>query len=159
MSMLLVNQKNCRQRKMTLSEFVTNLSHLNNGDDFPKDVLKSIYISLKHQPLPYDTSVSHYHSTGSGFLPSPPKPGKLATRPMRRSNKRTTGIVIQCLYVLDRNENDKKTLKIGVQRICKKKLRRALKCSEHLWTPDVAAFKRHPMNINLFRASKQFFIV
>ena len=55
MLLLLVNQKNCGQRSMSLSEFVTNLSHLNNGDDFPKDVLKSIYISLKHQPLPHDT--------------------------------------------------------------------------------------------------------
>jgi len=55
MMLLMVNQKNCGQRSMTLSEFVTNLSHLNNGDDFPKDVLKSIYISLKHQPLPHDT--------------------------------------------------------------------------------------------------------
>ena len=44
---------------MTLSEFIANLSRLNNGEDFPKDVLKSIYISLKHQPLPYDTYVSH----------------------------------------------------------------------------------------------------
>jgi len=55
MLLLLVNLKNCGQRSMSLSEFVTNLSHLNNGDDFPKDVLKSIYISLKHQPLPHDT--------------------------------------------------------------------------------------------------------
>ena len=59
--LLAVNYKNCNQRKMTLSEFVNNLSHLNNGEDFPKDVLKSIYISLKHHPLPYDTYVQPLH--------------------------------------------------------------------------------------------------
>jgi len=52
-------QKNCGQRKMSLCEFITNLSHLNNGEDFPKDVLKSLYISLKQHPLPYDTYVEY----------------------------------------------------------------------------------------------------
>lgn len=38
-------------RKMTCAEFIDNLSELNDGENFPKDVLKTLYHSIKSQPL------------------------------------------------------------------------------------------------------------
>jgi PH/SEC7 domain-containing protein len=38
-------------RKMTCSEFIENLSELNDGDNFPKDVLKHLYQAIKGNPL------------------------------------------------------------------------------------------------------------
>ncbi|XP_070491117.1 PH and SEC7 domain-containing protein isoform X2 [Chironomus tepperi] len=38
-------------RKMTCSEFIENLSELNDGDNFPKDVLKHLYQAIKSNPL------------------------------------------------------------------------------------------------------------
>lgn len=38
-------------RKMTCSEFIDNLSELNDGDNFPKDVLKHLYQAIKNHPL------------------------------------------------------------------------------------------------------------
>ena len=38
-------------RKMTCSEFIENLSELNDGENFPKDVLKQLYNAIKSQPL------------------------------------------------------------------------------------------------------------
>lgn len=38
-------------RKMTCSEFIDNLSELNDGDNFPKDVLKHLYQAIKNNPL------------------------------------------------------------------------------------------------------------
>lgn len=38
-------------RKMTCSEFIENLSELNDGDNFPKDILKHLYQSIKGTPL------------------------------------------------------------------------------------------------------------
>ncbi|XP_037079015.1 PH and SEC7 domain-containing protein-like, partial [Pollicipes pollicipes] len=40
-------------RKMTCAEFVDNLSELNDGEDFPRDTLKSLYQAIKAQPLHY----------------------------------------------------------------------------------------------------------
>lgn len=34
-------------RKMTCSEFIDNLSELNDGDNFPKDILKHLYHAIK----------------------------------------------------------------------------------------------------------------
>lgn len=42
-------------RKMTLIEFISNLSDMNEGEDFPKDLLKSLYLSIKNQPLEYES--------------------------------------------------------------------------------------------------------
>lgn len=41
------------QRKMTCSEFVANLSELNDGKNFPRDLLRSIYNSIKTTPIPW----------------------------------------------------------------------------------------------------------
>ncbi|XP_070185217.1 PH and SEC7 domain-containing protein 1-like isoform X2 [Littorina saxatilis] len=38
-------------RKMTCADFVENLSDLNDGENFPKEVLKSIYNSIKAEPI------------------------------------------------------------------------------------------------------------
>ncbi|GAB6028193.1 hypothetical protein CHUAL_002395 [Chamberlinius hualienensis] len=38
-------------RKMTCAEFIDNLAELNDGENFPKDVLKTSYHSIKSQPL------------------------------------------------------------------------------------------------------------
>lgn len=38
-------------RKMTCSEFIDNLSELNDGENFPKDILKQLYQAIKTQPL------------------------------------------------------------------------------------------------------------
>ncbi|XP_067672706.1 PH and SEC7 domain-containing protein 1-like [Haliotis asinina] len=38
-------------RKMTCSEFIDNLSELNDGENFPREVLKSIYQSIKLEQL------------------------------------------------------------------------------------------------------------
>ncbi|XP_075215974.1 exchange factor for Arf 6 isoform X3 [Lycorma delicatula] len=37
--------------KMTCSEFIENLSELNDGDNFPRDVLKALYQAIKSYPL------------------------------------------------------------------------------------------------------------
>lgn len=42
-------------KKMTVPEFVENLSGLNGGANFPKDLLKSIYNSIKNQPIEFVT--------------------------------------------------------------------------------------------------------
>ncbi|XP_064595518.1 PH and SEC7 domain-containing protein-like isoform X3 [Liolophura sinensis] len=38
-------------RKMTCSEFIENLAELNDGENFSKDVLKSIYHAIKSEPI------------------------------------------------------------------------------------------------------------
>ena len=41
------------QRRMTCAEFIENLSELNDGGDFPRDLLKSVYASIKAKPIPW----------------------------------------------------------------------------------------------------------
>ncbi len=41
------------QRRMTCSEFVENLSELNDGGDFPRELLKRVYASIKARPIPW----------------------------------------------------------------------------------------------------------
>lgn len=38
-------------RKMSCSEFIENLSELNDGDNFPREVLKQLYNAIKSFPL------------------------------------------------------------------------------------------------------------
>ncbi|XP_049836509.1 PH and SEC7 domain-containing protein isoform X5 [Schistocerca gregaria] len=38
-------------RKMTCTEFIENLSELNDGDNFPREVLKQLYQAIKSYPL------------------------------------------------------------------------------------------------------------
>ncbi len=41
------------QRKMTCNEFIENLSELNDGQNFPKELLKGIYYSIKQEAIPW----------------------------------------------------------------------------------------------------------
>ena len=38
-------------RKMTCNAFIENLSGLNDGKNFPRETLKSLYQAIKAQPL------------------------------------------------------------------------------------------------------------
>lgn len=38
-------------RKMTCTEFIENLSELNDGENFPREVLKGLYQAIKNFPL------------------------------------------------------------------------------------------------------------
>lgn len=38
-------------RKMTCAEFIDNLAELNDGENFPKDVLKYLYQAIKNHRL------------------------------------------------------------------------------------------------------------
>lgn len=40
-----------RNQRMSCAEFIDNLAGLNDGGDFPKEVLKRLYQSIKTQPL------------------------------------------------------------------------------------------------------------
>lgn len=44
-------------RKMTCTEFIENLSELNDGENFPRDVLKGLYQNIKGCPLEWAVSV------------------------------------------------------------------------------------------------------
>ena len=41
------------QRKMTCNEFIENLRDLNDGTNFPRDLLRSTYYSIKENPIPW----------------------------------------------------------------------------------------------------------
>jgi len=38
---------------MTCTEFIENLSELNEGQNFPKDLLKGVYYSIKQNGIPW----------------------------------------------------------------------------------------------------------
>lgn len=38
-------------RKMSCAEFIENLAELNDGDNFPREVLKLLYHAIKTHPL------------------------------------------------------------------------------------------------------------
>lgn len=38
---------------MTVHEFIENLSGQNGGADFPKDLLKNIYHSIRNEPIEF----------------------------------------------------------------------------------------------------------
>ena len=41
------------QRKMTCNEFIENLSELNDGQNFSRELLRSIYYAIKDSPIPW----------------------------------------------------------------------------------------------------------
>ncbi|XP_043288951.1 PH and SEC7 domain-containing protein isoform X3 [Venturia canescens] len=59
-------------RKMSCAEFIENLSELNDGDNFPRDVLKQLYTAIKSFPLEWaldeegDDSASQVVQQGDG---------------------------------------------------------------------------------------------
>ena len=40
---------------MTLAEFISNLADMNDGEDFHRDVLKTLYLAIKNQPLEFES--------------------------------------------------------------------------------------------------------
>ena len=38
-------------RKMTVGEFIENLADLNDGENYPKEVLKNLYHAIRTEPL------------------------------------------------------------------------------------------------------------
>ncbi|CAG2168940.1 unnamed protein product [Oppiella nova] len=54
-------------RKMTCNEFVHNLSGMNDGYDFPREVLRLLYQAIKDTPLEWNSDESHEsHDTIDG---------------------------------------------------------------------------------------------
>ncbi|XP_052791252.1 uncharacterized protein LOC128225212 isoform X2 [Mya arenaria] len=55
-------------RKMACSEFIENLADLNDGANFPKEVLKSLYNAIKAQPIEWapDEEFQDTDQTGGG---------------------------------------------------------------------------------------------
>lgn len=51
-------------RKMTGSEFIDNLSELNDGENFPKDILKHLYQAIKGKPLEWAVYVKFKYFKG-----------------------------------------------------------------------------------------------
>lgn len=45
-------------RKMSCAEFIENLAELNDGDNFPREILKSLYHAIKTHPLEWALYVS-----------------------------------------------------------------------------------------------------
>ncbi len=41
-------------RKMTLSEFIENLAELNDGGNFPSEVLSQLFYAIKEEKLQYE---------------------------------------------------------------------------------------------------------
>ncbi|XP_068228220.1 PH and SEC7 domain-containing protein-like isoform X4 [Palaemon carinicauda] len=63
-------------RKMTCNEFIDNLADLNDGENFPREVLKSLYHAIRNKPLQWamdedgDNDASGTGKGGSGLLDS-----------------------------------------------------------------------------------------
>ncbi|KAK8402188.1 hypothetical protein O3P69_001349 [Scylla paramamosain] len=59
-------------RKMTCNEFIDNLADLNDGENFPREVLKSLYHAIRNRPLQWamdsegDGEVTSTSKSGSG---------------------------------------------------------------------------------------------
>ena len=49
-AIMLLNES-LQQRGMTAEEFVENLAELNDGSNFPKDLLKEVYAAIKAEPI------------------------------------------------------------------------------------------------------------
>ncbi|XP_076054263.1 uncharacterized protein LOC143032905 isoform X2 [Oratosquilla oratoria] len=52
-------------RKMTCGEFIENLSELNDGENFPREVLKSLYQAMRTQPLHWATDDDSENAKGA----------------------------------------------------------------------------------------------
>jgi len=54
------------QRKMTCNEFIENLRELNDGQNFPRDLLRSIYYSIKETPVPWAAALDEMVAVNAG---------------------------------------------------------------------------------------------
>ncbi|KAL5018185.1 hypothetical protein ScPMuIL_003907 [Solemya velum] len=70
-------------RKMTCVEFVDNLAELNDGDNFPKEVLKAIYSAIKSEPIEWavDDDIEEGDSQLEDKSPAPPKQNYVGSNP------------------------------------------------------------------------------
>jgi len=60
------------QRRMTVDEFVENLAELNDGTNFPDELLRQVYAAIKAEPIEWvqdDLSEDSEHGTESPGLP------------------------------------------------------------------------------------------
>jgi len=58
------------RRKMTCAEFIENLSELNDGGNFPRDMLRGVYMGIRERPIPW--SEDHGNTTiASALAPEP----------------------------------------------------------------------------------------
>ncbi|XP_027562134.1 PH and SEC7 domain-containing protein 1-like [Neopelma chrysocephalum] len=67
---------------MTSSEFVSNLSGMNDGQDFPREQLKALYGSIRSRKLEWATEEEEEEEAGGGkkILPQIPElPGGAVT--------------------------------------------------------------------------------
>jgi len=64
-------------RRMTLPEFINNLSDMNDGDNFARDVLKVLYQSIRAQPLEIDSGEEGDGCQCSGGSQQPSIPNQL----------------------------------------------------------------------------------
>ncbi|XP_060576363.1 PH and SEC7 domain-containing protein-like isoform X3 [Ruditapes philippinarum] len=64
-------------RKMTCNEFIENLAELNDGENFPKEVLKALYHAIKAEPIewaPDDEFQDNGPTVGDDQRPIQPQP-------------------------------------------------------------------------------------
>ena len=59
------------QRKMTCNEFIENLRELNDGSNFPRDLLRSIYYSIKEAAIPWAATAEDESSTAATVVNTP----------------------------------------------------------------------------------------
>jgi PH/SEC7 domain-containing protein len=57
---------------MTCADFIKNLNGLNDGKDFPKDILKQLYHSIKSKPLVSPSEVEEEEDSNREVLPVEP---------------------------------------------------------------------------------------
>jgi len=55
-----------QQRKMTPEEFVENLAELNDGHNFPENLLREVYLAIKTEPIEWVQDESAESEIGSG---------------------------------------------------------------------------------------------
>jgi len=63
------------RRKMTCAEFVENLSELNDGGDFPRDLLRAVYSGIRERPIPWsEDEANEAAAAGASVGPLPHSP-------------------------------------------------------------------------------------
>ena len=62
---------------MTCNEFIENLSELNDGQNFPKELLKGIYYSIKQEAIPWAPDLEILSLPTEPSTSQPPKPARL----------------------------------------------------------------------------------
>ena len=75
---------------MTCNEFIENLSELNDGQNFPKELLKGIYYSIKQEPIPWDPDIDLSSEPALGAAPTTAT-GSLTPQKPARTNLPTSG--------------------------------------------------------------------